>query len=111
MAMPVYVFDAYGTLFDVHAAVARHSDEIGPQAARLSELWRMKQLEYTWVRSLAEAPYIDFRELTAQALDTAAALTTATTTTAAAASPAQLFLWLLSLRRRRCRGGYGSGGG
>ncbi len=76
MAMSVYVFDAYGTLFDVHAAVARHADEIGPQAARLSELWRMKQLEYTWVRSLAGAPYVDFRELTAQALDTAAALST-----------------------------------
>ena len=78
MAMPVYVFDAYGTLFDVHAAVARHAGEIGPLAARLSELWRTKQLEYTWVRSLAGAPYFDFRELTAQALDTAAALSTGT---------------------------------
>lgn len=76
MAMPVYVFDAYGTVFDVHAAVARHTGEIGPLAARLSELWRIKQLEYTWVRSLAGAPYVDFRALTEQALDTAAALST-----------------------------------
>ncbi|MFN3889020.1 MAG: haloacid dehalogenase type II [Beijerinckiaceae bacterium] len=76
MTLPVYVFDAYGTLFDAHAAVARHEGEIGAQAARLSELWRAKQLEYTWVRSLADAPYVDFRELTAQALDYAAAVTT-----------------------------------
>ena len=68
----LYAFDAYGTLFDVHSAVARHKDAIGPQAGRLSELWRAKQLEYTWVRSLAGA-YRDFEELTAQALDTAAA--------------------------------------
>lgn len=74
MTLPVYVFDAYGTLFDVHAAVARHAGEIGPQAARLSELWRTKQLEYTWVRSLADADYVDFRELTAQALDYAGAV-------------------------------------
>ena len=75
MTLPVYVFDAYGTLFDVHAAVARHASAIGPQAMRLSELWRAKQLEYTWVRSLAGAPWRDFRELTAQALDFAAAMT------------------------------------
>lgn len=75
MTFAVYVFDAYGTLFDVHAAVARHAAEAGPQAARLSELWRTKQLEYTWVRSLAGAPYVDFRELTAQALDFAGAAT------------------------------------
>ncbi len=75
MTMPVYVFDAYGTLFDVHAAVARHAAQAGPQAARLSEIWRAKQLEYTWVRSLAGAPYRDFRDLTAQALDYAGAAT------------------------------------
>ena len=75
MTFAVYVFDAYGTLFDVHAAVARHAAEAGPQAGRLSELWRTKQLEYTWVRSLAGAPYRDFRALTAQALDFAGAAT------------------------------------
>ena len=75
MTLPVYVFDAYGTLFDVHAAVARHAGEIGPQAARLSELWRAKQLEYTWVRSLTGAPWRDFRALTAEALDYAGDVT------------------------------------
>lgn len=74
MDMPdLYVFDAYGTLFDVHSAVARHDAAIGPQAARLSELWRAKQLEYTWVRTLAGA-YQDFEAITAGALDVAAYL-------------------------------------
>jgi 2-haloacid dehalogenase len=69
---PVYVFDAYGTLFDVHSAVAKSREAIGPRADRLSELWRSKQLEYSWVRSLCGA-YADFATLTAQALDFAAA--------------------------------------
>jgi 2-haloacid dehalogenase len=68
----LYVFDAYGTLFDVHSAVARHAADVGPQAPRLSELWRTKQLEYTWVRSLA-GRYADFQELTEESLDYAAA--------------------------------------
>ena len=68
----LYAFDAYGTLFDVHSAVARHAQDIGPQAERLSDLWRVKQLEYCWVRSLAGA-YRDFAELTRDALFFAAA--------------------------------------
>ena len=71
MTGPVYVFDAYGTLFDVHSAVARHRVAIGPQADRLSDIWRAKQLEYTWVRSLCGA-FCDFAVVTAQALDFAA---------------------------------------
>jgi 2-haloacid dehalogenase len=69
---PLYVFDAYGTLFDVHSAVARHRELAGPQAERLSEIWRAKQLEYTWTRSLMGA-YRDFDHLTRDALDFAAA--------------------------------------
>ncbi|WP_374546055.1 haloacid dehalogenase type II [Rhodoblastus sp.] len=72
MTLPLYVFDAYGTLFDVHSAVARHKALVGPQAERLSELWRTKQLEYTWTRSLMGA-YRDFDALTEEALDFAAA--------------------------------------
>lgn len=67
----VYVFDAYGTLFDVHSAVGRYRDEIGAQADRLSELWRSKQLEYTWTRTLMAA-YLDFAALTEMSLDYAA---------------------------------------
>ena len=68
MAHTVYAFDAYGTLFDVHAAVRRNANALGPDAARLSEIWRAKQLEYTWVRTLT-GRYLDFWTLTEQALD------------------------------------------
>src|ERR1700761_5287633 len=54
-----YVFDAYGTLFDVHAAIARHRPEAGPDAERFSEIWRIKQLEYTWTLTLA-GTFVDF---------------------------------------------------
>ena len=70
----VYVFDAYGTLFDVHAAVRRHAGAVGPEAERLSALWRSKQLEYTWTRALA-GRYRDFWALTEDALDFALAKT------------------------------------
>lgn len=66
--MKAYVFDAYGTLFDVHSAVRRHGHRIGDQAGHLSDIWRIKQLEYTWVRTLTDA-YLDFERVTAQALD------------------------------------------
>jgi 2-haloacid dehalogenase len=62
------IFDAYGTLFDVHSAVGRHMAQVGPDAARFSEVWRTKQLEYSWVLSLA-GRYEPFWALTEQALD------------------------------------------
>ncbi len=62
------VFDAYGTLFDVHSAVRTLSERIGPDADEFSRLWRTKQLEYTWVRSLA-GRHADFRQVTEEALD------------------------------------------
>ncbi len=65
----VAVFDAYGTLLDVHSAMARHAARIGPDWARISQDWRAKQLEYTWVRSLAGPPHHrDFAALTDAAL-------------------------------------------
>ena len=66
--MTAYVFDAYGTLFDVHSAVRRHMDAIGPDGPRLSEVWRTKQLEYSWVLALA-GRYRDFWSITEEALD------------------------------------------
>jgi 2-haloacid dehalogenase len=72
MRHAAYVFDAYGTLFDVHAAVRRHAGRIGPDGQRLSDLWRAKQLEYSWLRTLMGA-YVDFWQLTEQALDFALA--------------------------------------
>ncbi|GGB50420.1 haloacid dehalogenase [Roseibium aquae] len=73
MSRAAYVFDAYGTLFDVHAAVRRHAEKLGPDSQRLSALWREKQLEYSWVRALM-GQYKDFWVLTQEALDTAFAL-------------------------------------
>ena len=67
-----FVFDAYGTLFDVHAAIARHRAAAGPEADRFSELWRTKQLEYAWMLSAA-GRYVDFWTLTERALDYALA--------------------------------------
>ena len=66
------VFDAYGTLLDVHAAVGRHAARLGRRAAAVSALWRAKQLEYSWILSQAGG-YADFAELTRRALDHALA--------------------------------------
>jgi 2-haloacid dehalogenase len=68
------VFDAYGTLFDVHSAVARVRARVGEQADALSQLWRTKQLEYTWLRALM-GRHVDFWQVTGDALDHALART------------------------------------
>ena len=68
----VFIFDAYGTLFDVHAAIARHRQLVGPDADRVSAVWRTKQLEYSWTLTLA-GQYVDFWVLTERALDFALA--------------------------------------
>lgn len=62
------VFDAYGTLFNVHAPVTQLASQIGEQANALSQLWRQKQLEYTWLRSLMGV-HADFWQITEDALD------------------------------------------
>ena len=69
---PIFVFDAYGTLFDVHAAIGRFRAQAGPDADRMSEIWRGKQLEYTWTLTLA-GHYAEFWTLTERALDFALA--------------------------------------
>lgn len=66
------VFDAYGTLFDVNSAAARERDALGDQWQPLAELWRAKQLQYTWLRSLANR-HADFWQVTGDALDFAMA--------------------------------------
>lgn len=67
-AFKACVFDVYGTLLDFNSAVARCADEIGPDADRLSALWRQKQLEYSWLRSLM-GRHAEFSQVTADALD------------------------------------------
>ena len=71
--MSIFIFDAYGTLFDVHAAISRHRAQAGPEAERVSAIWRSKQLEYSWTLTLA-GHYVDFWTLTERALDHALAL-------------------------------------
>lgn len=66
------VFDAYGTLFDVHSAVGRHRQRLGLEADDVSALWRNRQLEYTWLRSLM-GRHADFWQVTGDALDFALA--------------------------------------
>ncbi|CAH2599862.1 (S)-2-haloacid dehalogenase 1 [Rhodovastum atsumiense] len=74
MGLRAVVFDAYGTLLDVHSAMARHAPRLGAQWQALSAEWRSKQLEYTWVRSLAgPTHHQDFAQATDRALDFVAA--------------------------------------
>jgi 2-haloacid dehalogenase len=62
------VFDAYGTLFDFASAAARSPDVPQEKRAALTMLWREKQLQYAWLRSL-QSRYADFHSVTADALD------------------------------------------
>jgi len=65
------VFDAYGTLFDVHSAVAQCRDRFGLEAGAaqtMSDTWRTRQLQYSWLRSLM-GRHVDFWQVTGEALD------------------------------------------
>jgi 2-haloacid dehalogenase len=66
------VFDAYGTLFDFNTAAAGARDELGADWQKLSDLWRLKQLQYTWLRGLA-GHHAEFWQVTGDALDYAMA--------------------------------------
>jgi 2-haloacid dehalogenase len=66
------VFDAYGTLFDFASAAAACADVLGDDAARLSALWRDKQITYTWLRAV-QGLHADFWEVTGEGLDFALA--------------------------------------
>ncbi len=68
----LYVFDAYGTLFDVHAAALRHKDEIGASWDKFSQTWRQKHLEYSWIHAQT-GRMVPFWTLTERSLDFAAA--------------------------------------
>src|SRR5690349_10228859 len=66
--MEACIFDAYGTLYDFNSAVARHRAAIGPKADALSDMWRNKQVQYTWLRNSMGA-YAPFWQVTGEALD------------------------------------------
>ena len=61
------VFDAYGTLFDVHSVMTACEDLFPGKGSVLSQLWRVKQLEYSWLRSLI-GRYVDFNQVTRESL-------------------------------------------
>lgn len=67
MRAEAFVFDAYGTLYDVHSVVTRCESCWPGKGAQLSQLWRAKQLEYTWQRSLMQR-YVPFSTVTREAL-------------------------------------------
>jgi 2-haloacid dehalogenase len=67
MALEAFVFDAYGTLYDVHSVMRRCESMFPGKHVRLSQLWRAKQLEYTWQRSLMKR-YVPFSTVTREAL-------------------------------------------
>ena len=67
MLPEAFVFDAYGTLYDVHSVAARCESAWPGKGAQLSQLWRAKQLEYTWQRSLMRR-YAPFSTVTREAL-------------------------------------------
>ena len=67
MALQALVFDAYGTLYDVHAVIRRCEQFWPGKGTALSQLWRTKQLEYTWQRSLMRR-YAPFSQVTGDAL-------------------------------------------
>ena len=62
------VFDAYGTVFDYASAAARCRDELGEDFGRLTQLWRDKQLQYTWLRAV-QGMHADFWQVTGDGLD------------------------------------------
>jgi len=73
MTIKACVFDAYGTLFDVAAAAREAAAEPGREALakvwpKLANDWRLKQLQYTWMRAVADA-HTDFWEVTQNGLD------------------------------------------
>ncbi|MBO0334699.1 haloacid dehalogenase type II [Sneathiella sp. CAU 1612] len=66
------VFDAYGTLFDVNAAARAEQAALGDKWLEIADVWRLKQLQYTWLRSL-QRRHADFWQVTGEALDFALA--------------------------------------
>ena len=62
------VFDAYGTLFNVASPIEKLASTIGEKSGDVAKLWRQKQLEYTWLRSLM-GTHTDFWNVTRDALD------------------------------------------
>jgi len=74
-----FVFDAYGTLFNINSLDERLAHYFGDQAEAISAIWRRKQLEYTWLRALMQR-YVPFSQVTLNALTYACQLAGVTLT-------------------------------
>ena len=68
MTIRALVFDAYGTLYDVQSVQSKAEELCPGKGEMISQLWRLKQLEYTWLRSIVNE-YEDFWAVTRAALD------------------------------------------
>jgi 2-haloacid dehalogenase len=68
MAIEVLLYDAYGTLWDVHSVMRRCEACWPGKGMQVSQLWRTKQLEATWLRSLM-GRYAPFSTVTREALE------------------------------------------
>ncbi|MDE1953555.1 MAG: haloacid dehalogenase type II [Betaproteobacteria bacterium] len=68
VSIDAVVFDAYGTLFDTASAARRHAAHLGERWTSLAQIWRDKQLQYTWLRGLS-GQWADFWTVTSEALD------------------------------------------
>lgn len=64
----IFVFDAFGTLFDVHSAARAHADRMGEAWPLVSQIWRAKQLEYSWIYAALGA-HMRFEDATREALE------------------------------------------
>ena len=69
----VFVFDAYGTLFDLESLQPRVEALCPGYGKVVTQLWRLKQLEYSWLRTLMGEPFVDFWTVTRQSLQFALA--------------------------------------
>ena len=67
LAVRACVFDAFGTLFDLASAAARCNDVLGDKTATVAQLWREKQITYTWLRATQNL-HADFWQVTGDAL-------------------------------------------
>ena len=67
MPIRAFVFDAYGTLYDVQSVLERVEGACPGQGIFITQLWRLKQLEYTWLRTLG-GRYVDFWQVTEESL-------------------------------------------
>ena len=94
MRVGAVLFDAYGTLFDVHSVVATAEQFFPGKGTALSLAWRTRQLEYTWLRTMSDR-YCDFWQVTGDALQWSAAALGLPLTAAQQAALLDAYLHLL----------------